>query len=85
MAEVWGSVKVQTCFSPPCGPGAFPCSDRTWVRLHMLSPFLVREILSLAAPKQNINPSMSYSYVGRRHVVMVPAHAALMRSKVWLP
>jgi len=71
--------------TPPCGLEAFLCNDGTWVRLQVLSPSLLREIPSLAAPKRNINPSVSYSYLGRRHVVMGPACAALVRSKVWVP
>lgn len=58
--------------------------DGTWVRLHMLSPSLVGEIPSLATPKQNINPNVTNSYMGRRHVVMGAMHAALMKSKVCL-
>lgn len=96
MAVVQGSAKVRACFTPPCGLGTFSCNDGPWVRVHMLSPALIREILSLDCPKQNINPqqninakknlnpSMSYCYMGRRHMVMGPAHAALTRSKVWL-
>lgn len=81
VTEVWNSVKVQACFTPPCWLECFPCNDGAWVRLHILSPFF----LSLDAPKQNVNLSVSHSYKVRRHVVMGPAHAALMRSKIWLP
>lgn len=69
VSEAWWSVKVQACFALLCVLGAFLLNNGAWVRLNTLPPTLVRAIPDLVAPKQNMNPSMSYSRISGGQVV----------------